>query len=95
MLGRAGATVTLRWNENTEPDLAGYRLRYQQGSGAAGTLDFSRANSATLLLPSAGSWQISVAALDAMGRASAFSAPVSANTTAGAARVLVPVARRP
>ncbi|KPV49871.1 hypothetical protein SE17_30180, partial [Kouleothrix aurantiaca] len=95
VLGSAGATVTLRWNENTEPDRAGYRLRYQQGSGAAGTLDFSRANRATLLRPSAGSWQISVAALDAMGRASAFSAPVSANTTAGAARVLVPVARRP
>ena len=95
VLGSAGAAVTLRWDENAEPDLAGYRLRYQQGGGAAGTLDLSRGNSATLLLPSAGSWQISVAALDAMGRASTFSAPVSASTTAGAARVLVPVALRP
>ena len=95
VLGSAGATVTLRWNENTEPDLAGYRLRYQQNGGAASTLDLSRANSATLLLPSAGNWQISIAALDAMGRASAFSAPASASTTTGAARVLVPMARRP
>lgn len=95
VLGNSGASVVLRWNENTEPDLFGYRLRYQQNGGAISTIDLSRANSTTIVLPNAGSWQISIAALDAMGRASAYSPPVSASTTQSAARVLVPIARNP
>lgn len=95
VLGNSGASVVLRWNENTEPDLFGYRLRYQQNGGAISTIDLSRANSTTIVLPNAGIWQISIAALDAMGRASAYSPPVSASTTQSAARVLVPIARNP
>jgi len=57
--------------------------------------DLERAHSATLLLPFAGSWSISVAAIDAMGNVGAFSAAVGTTASQGAQRVLLPIARRP
>ena len=94
LVAAAGATATLRWNESDAPDLWRYRLRYRLGAGPATTLDLSRANSATLLLPSAGSWSISVAAIDAQGHAGPYSTAVGATTSQGARQVLVPIARR-
>lgn len=95
LVGQSGAAATLRWDEVDVPDLWGYRLRYQLGGGSAETIDLSRANSATLLLPFAGSWSISVAAIDAMGNVGAFSAAVGTTASQGAQRVLLPIARRP
>jgi hypothetical protein len=93
--GVGGALVDLHWAESGEPDLAGYRLRYQlQAGGASYTVDVSRANAARLLLPQAGAWDLSVAAVDAMGRVGPFSAAVAATTTAGARRTFAPLLRR-
>lgn len=73
--GTGGAT--LRWNENSEPDIWGYEAVYQpSGGGSSTTLDVRRANSTTLAL-GAGSWEVRVAAYDAMGRRGALSAPLT------------------
>lgn len=90
-----GPLVPLRWNESADPDLWGYRLIYQPaGGGTSAFVDFSRANATRLLLPSAGSWKVSVAAFDAMGRVGPASAPVTVTTSVDGRRVLVPLARR-
>jgi hypothetical protein len=88
----SGATVPLHWAENSEPDLWGYRLSYQPvGGGATTTVDVGIGNAASLLLPSAGQWQVTVAAYDAMGQVGPVSSPVIVTTLSGAERVYLPV----
>ena len=72
-----GNTAFVVWNENTEPDLWGYRLEYQVSSGGpVYSLDVGRKSSVSLVLPASGSWKISVEAYDAMGNTSGLSAQV-------------------
>lgn len=86
-----GPIVPLFWQENSEPDLAGYRLSYEPLSGGTPTLvDVGRANAARLLIPQAGNWRIRLAARDAMGNVSGFSAAITVTTTVSAQQVFLP-----
>ena len=87
-----GPTVPLHWAENSEPDLWGYRLTYSPaGGGAAISVDVGPANAASLLLPTAGQWQVTVAAYDAMGQLSPASSAVTVTTTVDASAVYLPL----
>ncbi|HYN88988.1 MAG TPA: choice-of-anchor X domain-containing protein [Ardenticatenaceae bacterium] len=78
MAATSGPAVTVRWNENGEPDVWGYYLTYQPvGGGPTTMLDTGRANSAGLML-GPGGWQIRVAAYDALGQFSRPSEPILA-----------------
>jgi hypothetical protein len=80
------ATVTLRWNENSDPDLWGYQVSYVPVSGGAPqTYQVGPAN-ATILTLAAGEWQVMVRAYDAMGNLS----PPGSNT----GQVYLPVIQR-
>jgi len=89
-----GSLVDLHWSENSEPDLWGYRVVFQDQGGVQVDIPVGRANAYTLLLPFAGTWQIRLAAVDAMGNRSPLSAPVTANSGVDAARVYLPIVRR-
>jgi hypothetical protein len=90
-----GPTVALYWNPNGEEDLWGYRISYQPtGGGPASSTDVVRATQSSILLPRAGSWRITIAAYDAMGRLGPSSAAVTATTTSNASQVVVPLVRR-
>jgi hypothetical protein len=86
-----GAVASLSWDENSEPDLWHYRLRYQLPGGNGYTLNAGRRNAAQLLLPQAGEWQVTISAVDAMGNESPSSAPVIVTTTVGLPGVYLPV----
>lgn len=91
----AGPLVPLRWNENAELDVWGYRVNYQPAAGGAWTtIDARRANAIELLLPGVASWRITVTAYDAMGNAGAPSAAVTVTTTGTAWRAYLPAVSR-
>jgi hypothetical protein len=91
----AGPLVPVHWNENTEPDLWGYRVSYQPAQGGSPVaLDAGRKNALTLLLPRAGDWRISVAAYDAMGQVGPASTVITVTTAVNAQQVYVPLIRR-
>jgi hypothetical protein len=91
----AGPTVQLRWNENSEPDLWGYRLSYTPMSITAPlTVDVGPANATQLLIPSAGQWRVTTFAYDAMSRLSAPGSAVTVTITADAAHVYLPLIRK-
>jgi hypothetical protein len=88
----AGPTVPLRWNENSEPDLWGYRLSYTPISITAPvTVDVGPANATQLVIPSAGQWRVMVFAYDAMGRLSAPGNAVTVTIFVDAAHVYLPL----
>ncbi len=88
----SGPTVPLHWAENSEPDLWRYRLSYQPlGGGAITTVNVGIGNAASLLLPTAGQWRVTVAAYDALGQIGPASSPVTVTTGGDAARVFLPV----
>lgn len=93
-----GGTVPLRWNENSEPDLWGYRVSATPSDGSAPfSYDARRANAASLALPRPGTWQITVAAYDAMGQTGPASAAATVavdTVTAAAGAVFVPFVQR-
>jgi hypothetical protein len=90
-----GPTVALYWNPNGEEDLWGYRISYQPiGGGPVSSTDVVRATQSSILLPRAGSWRITIAAYDAMGRLGPSSAAVTATTTSNASQVMVPLVQR-
>jgi hypothetical protein len=90
-----GPTVPLRWNENSEPDLWGYRLTYMPLAGGTPlTVDAGPANATWLLIPRAGQWQVTVAAYDAMGRLSPASGSVIVTTSVDAPGVYLPLIRK-
>lgn len=82
----SGPSVQLRWNENSEPDLWGYRLSYTPISITAPlTVDVGPANATQLVIPSAGQWRVTASAYDAMGRLSAPGSAVTITTAVDAA----------
>ncbi len=88
-------SVPLRWDENGEPDLWGYRILYRQAaSGVAYRLFAGRRNALDLFLPQSGEWEIRLEAVDAMGNASPPSAPVRVMITADAQSLFLPLIRR-
>ena len=90
-----GPQVPLHWNDNTEPDLWGYRVSYQPVSGGPITsVDARRQTTFNVLLPSAGAWRVSVLAYDAMGQLGPASSVITVTTTADAHLVFLPVTRR-
>jgi hypothetical protein len=87
-----GPTVPLRWNELGEPDLWGYRITYVPVGGSTPLMvDVGPANATWLLIPTAGQWQVTIAAYDAMGRLSPASSPVIVTTTVDAPAVYLPL----
>jgi hypothetical protein len=91
----AGPQVPLHWNDNTEPDLWGYRVSYQSVSGGlTGSMDARRQTTFSVLLPRAGAWRVSVAAYDAMGQLSPASSVVTVTTAVDAHNVFLPLTQR-
>jgi hypothetical protein len=90
-----GPLVALRWDESGEPDLWGYRILYQRSPGGVQyVIDVGRRNAFTLLLPQPGTWEMRVAAIDAMGNVSLPSTSVVATSTVGAKPIFLPILRR-
>ncbi|GIV66075.1 MAG: hypothetical protein KatS3mg047_0468 [Bellilinea sp.] len=90
-----GAMVRLRWQENPEPDVTGYRLYYQpEGSGAFEWVDVSVRNSAWLILPTKGRWQIWAKAYDLNQDESPPSNLVFVETDQDAEHLFLPVIHR-
>jgi hypothetical protein len=88
----SGPSVQLRWNENSEPDLWGYRLSYTPISITAPlTVDVGPANATQLVIPSAGQWLVTASAYDAMGRLSAPGSAVTITTAVDAAHAYLPL----
>ncbi len=87
-----GPVVPLYWQENSEPDLAGYRLSYEPVSGGGVTLvNTGLANSTRLIIPQVGTWRVRIAARDAMGNLSNFSGAITVTTTESALQVFLPI----
>jgi hypothetical protein len=95
IIGSAGPTVALRWDDNDEPDLWGYRLLYRRNPGGAQhAVEVGMRNAYTLLLPLSGDWELRVAAIDAMGNVSLPSPPVVATITVDAKSINLPMVAR-
>jgi hypothetical protein len=93
--GINGPVVSLRWDENDEPDLWHYQISYWlEADGGPSTLNLSRRNTIQLLLPQPGKWIVSISALDAMGNESDPSDPVIVTTSSKAQSVYLPVVVR-
>jgi hypothetical protein len=91
----AGPLVSVYWDENTEPDLWGYRVSYQPAQGGSSlTIDAGRKNALQLVLPQAGDWRISTAAYDAMGQIGPASTVLTVTTAVNARQVFLPLIRR-
>ncbi len=91
----SGPSVALRWDENVESDLWGYRLVYRRiPGGAQHAIDVGRRNAYTLLLPRAGDWEMRVIAIDAMGNVSQLSASVMVTTMVDAKSIYLSMLRR-
>jgi hypothetical protein len=90
-----GPSVPLHWNENGEPDLWGYRITYvPAGGGTPRSISVGPGNSTALLIPTAGEWQVSVAAYDAMGNLGPAGSSVAVTTTVNAPATYLPVIMR-
>jgi hypothetical protein len=76
-------SVTLEWNANVEPDLAGYRVYYGSRSGSymqpkGNGLDSGRVTSYTIAgLPVGATYYIAITAYDAAGNESGYSSEVA------------------
>jgi hypothetical protein len=78
----ANGALRLIWQENSEPDLAGYQVSYRPAGGGEWTDRLvDRRNHTDLILPS-GTWQAHLAAYDVMGNFSPVSAPIQVELTA-------------
>ncbi len=91
----SGPGVRLRWNENSEPDVWGYRLSYTPISAAAPlTVDVGPANATQLVIPAAGQWRVTASAYAAMGRLSAPGSGLTITIAVDAAHVYLPLIRK-
>ena len=77
------ASVTLRWQANTEPDISGYNIYYGTSSRNYGTpIPVSNATSHTIdNLTEGRTYYFAVTATDTSGNESGYSSEVSANAT--------------
>lgn len=74
-------TAELRWQANVEPDLWGYQLILESETGSTFIEDVGPATSASVTIPRAGTWRVSLVAYDAMGNLSPRSAAISVTTS--------------
>ena len=77
------AEVTLAWDPNTEPDLAGYRIYYGSAPGVYGTtitIGMQTTYAVTNLSP--GTWYFAITAFNTSGLESGYSNEVSTTITA-------------
>jgi hypothetical protein len=75
-----GTTATLRWQANTETDLAGYKVYYGRSSRSYGPpVKVGKVTNHTLTGLSAGTYFFSVTSFDTSGNESAFSREVTKN----------------
>jgi hypothetical protein len=90
-----GIVIPLRWDEVAVPDLWGYRVTYKLlPAGIQHTYDVRRVNTVNLLLPQAGTWEITVVAYDAIGNVSIPSSPVTVSIATDAQKVYLPITSR-
>lgn len=94
VVSASGPTAVVRWDENSEPDLWGYRVSYSRSGGPSYSYDARRANTAVLVLPDIGAWTVTVRAYDAQNRLGAASTPINLTTTVAADRVSLPLVVR-
>ena len=81
------ATVTLAWNANPEPDIAGYRVYYGTVAAPFGNLVDVGSPTATITnLENGVTYTFAVTAYNTAGAESAYSQPVS--YTVGSSRVI-------
>jgi hypothetical protein len=85
-----GPVATVRWNENSEPDLWGYRVSYSRTGGPTYTFDAHRANTALLMLPDKGDWTVTVSAYDAQNKPGPAAVALNVTTTVDAYQVRLP-----
>lgn len=91
----SGALARLRWRENPESDVVGYRLYYQsEGSEQIGWLDVSIRNRADLILPQRGRWRIWLEAYDLYQGKSLSSNTVIVETAQDARKLYLPAIQR-
>ncbi len=87
-----GLQISIRWNENSEPDLWEYRIYYRpNAAGDSQTINVGRRNSYELLPPFSGNWEIRLSAIDAMGNESSLTTPVVVTTSLDAKKVYLPM----
>ncbi len=85
--GVHAATVTVTWNQNTEPDVAGYKVYYgtaprNQAAYANSVGVTGRTTTSAVLTLGAGTYYFAVTASDTAGNESAYSTEVSATVPA-------------
>ena len=79
-----GATASLSWNANTEPDLAGYKVYYGTVSGSYGSpTSVGNTTNYTVTGLANGSYFFAVTAIDTSGNESGFSNEVSKTISTG------------
>ncbi len=87
--GAVAETVTLAWNRNPEPGIAGYRLYYGTAAAPFNTMIDVKTTTATVSnLVSGATYTFAVTAYDIDGAESSYSTPVS--YTPGSTRVIPP-----
>jgi hypothetical protein len=90
-----GYLVPVRWQENSEPDLWGYRILYRLSpNGTEYRRDAGRRNADLLPLLHPGDWEIRLIAIDAMGNESMPSAPMLVSVAAEARFLHLPLITR-
>ncbi len=90
-----GAIARLRWRENGESDVVGYRLYFQREEGGqVGQQDVKIRTSAGLILPHRGRWRVWVKAYDLNQGQSPPSNLVVLETTEDAQKVYLPAIQR-
>jgi len=91
----SGALARLRWRENPESDVVGYRLYYQsEGGGQDGWVDAGVRNRVDLILPQRGKWEIWLKAYDLHQGESPASNMVIVETTQDALKLYLPAIQR-
>ena len=90
-----GYLIPLRWQENSEPDLWGYRVLFRRSpAGTEYRREVGRRNADMLPLLQAGEWEIRIIAIDAMGNESPSSAPVNVIISTAARLLHLPIVAR-
>jgi hypothetical protein len=87
-----GGSATLRWQSNTDPDLAGYRIYYGTQSRSYGSpvsVDKSATTYTINNLPEGSIYFFALTAVDTSGNESAYSKEVSKTMTATSTSVLL------